>query len=95
MKLQEYFITFYVKSKLFLTNISHSISYVAYKVKEKLKYDYLHLNVKEPCDDLAKLTIYEEEEEKKNSILEDNHLDDLYDADIENNLETIRLERLS
>ncbi len=95
MKLQEYFITFYVKSKIFFTNISDSLSYVAYKVKEKLKYDYLHLNVKEPCDDLAKLTIYEEEEEKKNSILEDNHLDDLYDADIENNLETIRLERLS
>ena len=89
---QNYFITFYVKSKIFFTNISHSISYYAFKVKEKLNFDYSNLNVKEPCTDLEKLTIYEEEEEKKNSILEDNHLDD---ADIENNLETIRLERLS
>ncbi len=90
---QNYFITFYVKSKIFFTNISHSISYYAFKVKEKLNFDYSNLNVKEPCTDLEKLTIYEEEEEKNNkntSILEDNDLDE-----IENNFETIHINQLS
>ena len=77
----------------FFTNISHSISYYAFKVKEKLNFDYSNLNVKEPCTDLEKLTIYEEEEEKKNnknsSILEDNDLDE-----IENNFETIQINQL-
>ncbi len=89
---QNYFITFYVKSKIFFTNISHSISYYAFKVKEKLNFDYSNLNVKEPCTDLEKLTIYEEEEKnnKNTSILEDNDLDE-----IENNFETIHINQLS
>lgn len=73
--IQDYFLTFYIKSRIFFTNISHSISYYAYKVKEKLNFDYSNLNVKEPCDDLAKLIIYEEN--KNISILEDNDLDDV------------------
>lgn len=77
--IQNYFINFYVKSKIFFTNLSQSISYYAYKVKEKLNFDYSNLNVKEPCDDLERLTVYEEEEYKRNqnnSILEDNDLDE-------------------
>ena len=76
--IQNYFINFYVKSKIFFTNLSQSISYYAYKVKEKLNFDYSNLNVKEPCDDLAKLTIYEEEckRNQSNSILEDSDLDE-------------------
>ena len=91
--IQDYFLTFYIKSKIFFTNISHSISYYAYKVKEKLNFDYSNLNVKEPCDDLARLTIYEEEEIKKennNNILEDHDLDD-----IENNFENVHINQLS
>ncbi len=90
--IQDYFINFYVKSKIFFTNISHSISYYAYKVKEKLNFDYSNLDVKEPCDDLAKLTIYEEEKNKKEiiSMLEDNDLDD-----IENNFDNIHVNQLS
>ena len=82
---ETYFITFYVKSKLFLTHISQSISYYAYKVKEKFKFDYSHINVKEPCDDLARLTIYEEEENKKKFIFEDNVLEEDDSDDIEDN----------
>lgn len=92
--IQDYFLTFYIKSKIFFTNISHSISYYAYKVKEKLNFDYSNLHVKEPCDDLAKLTIYEEEEIKKEngniSILEDHDLDD-----IENNFQNANINQLS
>ena len=78
---ENYFIHFYVKSKLFFRNLSQSISYYACKVKTHFNIDYSNLNVKEPCDDLTKLTIYEEEENKKNFILEDNDLDDLEDID--------------
>jgi hypothetical protein len=83
--IENYFINFYVKSKIFFTNLSQSISYYAYKVKEQFNFDYSNLNVKEPCDDLARLTIYEEEQIKKEnnniSILEDHDLDDLDDIE--------------
>ncbi len=82
---ENYMIHFYVKSKLFFTNISQQISYYAYKIKNKLNYDYSNLNVKEPCDDLAKLTIYEERNNDfilEDNDLSDNKLDDDIDIDI-------------
>jgi hypothetical protein len=69
---QNYFINFYIQSKIFFTNISHSISYVAYKVKEKLNFDYSNLNVKEPCSDLEKISTYEYDKHTS-SLLEDNN----------------------
>ncbi len=69
---QNYFINFYIQSKIFFTNISQSISYVAYKVKEKLNFDYSNLNVKEPCSDLEKISTYEYDKHKS-SLLEDNN----------------------
>lgn len=83
--IQDYFLSFYIKSKIFFTNISQSIYYYSHKVKDKLNFDYSNLDIKEPYDDLTKLTIYEEKSKKENKTIyileehdiENNHINQL------------------
>ncbi len=76
--IHNYFLDFYTKSKFYLTNISQSISYYTYKIKEKLNFNYSNVNTKEN-DDLTKLTIYEEEQKKEShSILEDDDIENIH-----------------
>ncbi len=53
----------YVKTKHFFYSL-----YLQMKLYQ-LRRDYNHLNVKEPMDDLTKLTIYEEEHDLHEEIL--------------------------